>query len=283
MKKNLLMVLVSVAFVLFACNDSSREGEERTKDSTMSTPNSSTAVAVKEENVNIEADTTTMYCYVAYDNNKQDKRPVVLVVPEWWGLNDYVRGRAKQLAELGYFAIAVDMYGKGRMAETPDVAGATAGTFYKNPKLSIGRLRAALEKAKTYPQADSSRTAAIGYCFGGSMVINAAHLGMPLDGIVSFHGVLQTAPPSGNVKAKMLICNGAADPFVPAKDVANFKKQEDKAGVAYTFKDYPDATHAFTNPEATEKGKKFKMPIAYNEQADKNSWNDMQSFFRDLW
>jgi dienelactone hydrolase len=281
MKKILLAIVVAITFVLPGCNDSGSENSDEKDSATAS--KDSTVMVVKQENVNINADTTTMFCYVAYDNSKPDKRPIVLVVPEWWGLNDYVRGRARQLAELGYFAVAVDMYGKGKMAETPDVAGATAGTFYKNPKLATGRLQAALDVAKSYPEADSSKVAAIGYCFGGSMVINAANLGMPLDGIVSFHGGLQVAPPSKNVKAKMLICNGAADPFVPEKDVANFKKQEDNAGVVYTFKNYPDAKHAFTNPEATEKGKKFNMPIAYNEQADKNSWSDMQAFFSDLW
>ena len=116
------------------------------------------------------------------------------------------------------------------------------------------------------------------------MVLNAAKLGSPLDGVVSFHGGLQGVPPAKNtVKAKILVCNGAADPFVPAKDIAAFQKQLDSAGVPYTFKDYSDALHAFTNPQADEFAKKFKMPVGYNEAADKASWNDMKSFFADLW
>jgi dienelactone hydrolase len=141
-----------------------------------------------------------------------------------------------------------------------------------------------LDKAKSYSQADSSKTAAIGFCFGGSMVLNAAKLGAPLDGVVSFHGGLQGVPPAKNtVTSRILVLNGAADPYVPAQDITNFKKQLDSVGVPYTFKDYPGALHAFTNPEADELAKKFKMDVGYNAEADKNSWNDMKAFFADLW
>ena len=179
----------------------------------------------------------------------------------------------------------MDTYGNGRTADNPDAAMGYAGGFYKNPQLATGRLLATLDKAKTYPQADSSKTAAIGFCFGGTMVLNAAKLGAPLNGVVSFHGGLQgsTPPAKNSVKSKILVLNGAADPYVPAKDIATFKKQLDSAGVPYTFKDYPDAKHAFTNPQADEYAKKFKMGVGYNEAADKNSWNDMKSFFADLW
>jgi dienelactone hydrolase len=225
-----------------------------------------------------------MKSFVAYDESKTDKRPIVLVVPEWWGVTDFTKSKAKQLAQDGYFALVVDMYGNGKTADNPDAAMGYAGGFYKNPQLATSRLLAALAKAKTYPQADSSKTAAIGFCFGGSMVLNAAKLGAPLDGVVSFHGGLQGVPPAKNtVTSKILVLNGAADPYVPAQDIANFKKQLDSAGVPYTFKDYPDAKHAFTNPEADEFAKKFKMGVGYNEAADKSSWNDMKSFFADLW
>jgi dienelactone hydrolase len=225
-----------------------------------------------------------MKSFVAYDESKTDKRPIVLVVPEWWGVTDFTKSKAKQLAQDGYFALVVDMYGNGKTADNPDAAMGYAGGFYKNPQLATSRLLAALAKAKTYPQADSSKTAAIGFCFGGSMVLNAAKLGAPLDGVVSFHGGLQGVPPAKNtVTSKILVLNCAADPYVPAQDIANFKKQLDSSGVPYTFKDYPDAKHAFTNPEADEFAKKFKMGVGYNEAADKSSWNDMKSFFADLW
>ena len=282
MKNTLLTALIGSAFIFTACGG----GDSNTSSSTdtAAASDNSKPMAIKEENVDITADTTTMKSFVAYDESKTDKRPIVLVVPEWWGVTDFTKSKAKQLAQDGYFALVVDMYGNGKTADNPDAAMGYAGGFYKNPQLATSRLLAALAKAKTYPQADSSRTAAIGFCFGGSMVLNAAKLGAPLDGVVSFHGGLQGVPPEKNtVTSKILVLNGAADPYVPAQDIANFKKQLDSAGVPYTFKDYPDAKHAFTNPEADELAKKFKMGVGYNEAADKNSWNDMKSFFADLW
>ena len=235
---------------------------------------------IKTETEAIKADTTTLHCFFTY---KAAKSPIVLVVPEWWGLNDYARSRARQLAELGYFAVAVDLFGNGRTGETPDEAGKLSQPFYSNPALAKSRMDAALAKAQTYAQADSSRAAAIGYCFGGAMVLNAAKLGAPLKGIVSFHGNLAGAPPAkGAIKADMLICHGAADKLVPEQEVAVFKKQMDSVGAHYIFKDYPGAIHAFTNPQATEIGKKFNLPVAYNADADKNSWNEMQAFLHTI-
>jgi dienelactone hydrolase len=282
MKKTILTVLIGSALIFTACGGGG-SNTSSTADTAAASDNSK-PMAIKAENVDITADTTTMKSFVAYDESKTDKRPIVLVVPEWWGVTDFTRSKAKQLAQDGYFALVVDMYGNGKTADNPDAAMGYAGSFYKNPQLATSRLLAALAKAKTYPQADSSKTAAIGFCFGGSMVLNAAKLGAPLDGVVSFHGGLQGVPPAKNtVTSKILVLNGAADPYVPEQDVANFKKQLDSAGVPYTFKDYPDAKHAFTNPEADEFAKKFKMGVGYNEAADKNSWNDMNSFFADLW
>lgn len=282
MKHTFFPALVLATFILTGCGESSSSTSGT--DSTAANSDTTKTVSVKEESVDVTADTTTMKCYVAYDENNSGKKPIVLVVPEWWGVTDFTRNKAKQLAQEGYFALVVDMYGNGRTADNPDAAMANAGGFYKNPQMAAGRINAALEKAKTYPQADTARTAAIGFCFGGSMVLNAAKLGAPLDGVVSFHGGLQGVPPSKDaVKSKILVLNGQADSFVPAQDIANFKKQMDSAGVAYTFKDYPGALHAFTNPEADEYAKKFKLAVAYNEAADKNSWSDMKAFFADLW
>ena len=282
--KRTSFLLLFFAFLIFAGCGENNNNTPSSSDSTIASGDTTMAISIKEENVDIPEDTTTLKCFVAYDENKKGNAPIVLVVPEWWGLNDFTKSKARQLAEIGYFALVVDMYGQGTTADNPDAAKANAGGFYKNPQLATGRIEAALEKAKTYPQTDSSKTAAIGFCFGGSMVLNAAKLGADFDGVVSFHGGLQGVQPTKNtVKSKILVLNGAADPFVPAKDVANFKKQMDSAGVPYTFKDYPGALHAFTNPLADEYAKKFKMPVGYNEAADKNSWNDMKAFFADLW
>jgi dienelactone hydrolase len=283
MNKLFLVTLIVATLFITACNDNSGDGSN-SGDSTSTAIDTARQVNIKEENVNVAVDTTEMQCHVAYNENKTGGRPIVLVVPEWWGVTDFTKNKARQLAELGYFALVVDMYGRGKTADNPDAALAAATPFYSNPQMASGRLYAALTKAKSYFQADSSRTAAIGFCFGGSMVLNAAKLGIPLDGVVSFHGGLQGVPPKKNtVKSKILVLNGAADPFVPAKDVSAFKKQLDSAGVPYTFKDYPGALHAFTNPQADELGKKFKMPVAYNADADRQSWEEMKNFLNGLW
>lgn len=236
--------------------------------------------AFKEDEVTYAADTIMSKGYVVYDENKQGKRPAVLVVHEWWGLNDYPRTRAKQLAEMGYIAMAVDMYGNGKTAANPQEAMAMATPFYQNPQLAKTRLDAAIKKLKEYTQTDTANIAAIGYCYGGFVVLNAAKLGADLKGVVSFHGGLAGVPPQKDLlKAKVLVCHGEADKFVSPQEVAAFKKGMDSVGADYTFKSYANATHAFTNPLSTETGKKFNMPIEYNAAADTASWNDMKMFF----
>jgi len=236
-------------------------------------------VDIKEEPVTYTEDGINFKGYVTYDANQQGIRPAVLVVHEWWGLNDYPRSRAKQLAQLGYIAMAVDMYGDGKTGENPQTAQALATPYYKDPTLAKTRLDAAINKLKTFPQTDTSRMTAIGYCYGGYIVLNAAKLGADLKGVVSFHGDLSGVPVNKDLlKAKILVCHGEADQFVNP-EVAAFKKSMDSAGVDYTFRSYPNAVHAFTNPAATENGKKFKMPIAYNAAADAASWKDMKAFF----
>ena len=242
-----------------------------------------TAMQIKEEAVSYSADTVTMNGFVAYDASTDKKRPVVLIVHEWWGLNDYTRSRARQLAALGYLAMAIDMYGNGKQGDNPEMAGQLATPFYKDPAMAKVRFDAALAKVKLMPQADTNQVAAIGYCFGGTQVLNMAKLGSPLAGVVSFHGGLAGVPADKNLlKAPILVCHGEADSFVPAAEVAAFKKQMDSIGANYTFKSYANATHAFSNPEATEKGKKFNIPISYNAAADSSSWNDMKVFFAQI-
>ena len=282
MKHILFAALVGNAVIFSACGGAGSNTSSTTDTATVAT-SAPGSMSIKEENVDIAADTTLMKSFVAYPEG-QGRKPIVLVVPEWWGVRDFTKSKAKQLAEDGYFALVVDIYGNGTTADNPEAAMGYASGFYKNPQLSTSRLIAALEKAKSYPQADSSKTAAIGFCFGGSMVLNAAKLGAPLDGVVSFHGGLQGVTPAKNtVTSKILVLNGAADSYVPAQDIANFKKQLDSVGVPYTFKDFPGALHAFTNPQADEYAKQFKMNVGYNADADKNSWNDMKTFFADLW
>jgi dienelactone hydrolase len=235
---------------------------------------------IKEEVVTYSSNGLSMKGFIAYDENIKGKRPAILVVHEWWGLNDYVKMRVRKLAELGYIAMAADMYGDGKIALNPTDAQAFATPFYTNPNLAKSRLDAAMTKLKEYSQTDQSNIAAIGYCFGGYIVLNYAKLGADLKGVVSFHGGMGGVPVDKSLlKAKVLVCHGASDKFVPIKDVESFKHKLDSIGVENTLKVYPNATHAFTNPDATKTGKQFNMPIEYNPDADRDSWNDMKIFF----
>ncbi len=270
--KKLQLTGAAAMLLLIACNSNSTS-------KTMETGK----VSIKEESVSYSGDSVTMKGFVAWNEATDAKRPVVLIVPEWWGLTDYAKNRAKQLAELGYLAIAVDMYGNGTIVDNPEAAGKLAGPFYQNPQMAKARFDAAVAKIKTYPMADTTKIAAIGYCFGGGIVLNVARLGENLKGAVCFHGSLNGVPLDKKLlKADILVCNGEADKFVNAEEVDKFKKAMDEAGASYTFRSYPGATHAFTNPAATETGKKFNMPIAYNAAADTASFNEMKLFFEKI-
>jgi dienelactone hydrolase len=218
--------------------------------------------------------------YLAYDENIEGRRPGMLVVDEWWGLSDYGRKRARMLAELGYTALAVDMYGEGKLAEHPSDAGKLATELMKNFDVAKARFTAAMDFLKLQDTVDSSRIAAIGYCFGGGVVLNMARQGVDLKGVASFHGGLTAVKPSqpGSVKAKILVLNGADDKFTPSEQIEGFKQEMKSAGADFQFISYLGAVHSFTNPEATELGKKFNMPIAYNADADRKSWDELKEF-----
>lgn len=240
--------------------------------------------AVVGEEVAYESDGTTLKGYIAYDDQVQGKRPGILVVHEWWGHNEYVRERARMLAALGYTALALDMYGDGKQADHPEDAGKFASEVRSNMPEAEKRFRAALALLRLHPTVDAKKIAAIGYCFGGGIVLEMARRGVDLKGVVSFHGSLATTNPArkGEVKARLLVLNGADDPFTKPEQVAAFKEEMKKAEVDYTFIDYPGAKHAFTNPQADRFGEEFNMPLAYNPEADKQSWSEMQRFFSKL-
>lgn len=235
---------------------------------------------VQGRTVEYNAQGIVMKGYFAYDENIKGKRPGVLVVHEWWGLNEYARKRVRMLAELGYSALAVDMFGEGKQAGHPDDAGKFASELMKNFDVAKARFVAAADFLKQQPTTDPTRIAAIGYCFGGGVVLNMARQGIDLKGVVSFHGSLNPVLPaqSGSVKAKVLVLHGADDKFIPPDQVEAFKQEMKAAGADFKFTSYPGAVHSFTNPDATEMGKKFNMPIAYNARADKESWNEMKGF-----
>jgi dienelactone hydrolase len=271
MKLNPTLSIATLATVMLftSCKDSDKKKETEMKEPKL-----------KEENITYTGDNVTMNGYVVYDENIEGARPAVLVVHEWWGLNDYSKMRARELAKLGYIAMAVDMYGDGKQADNPDSALKLAMPFYTNPQMAKTRFDAAFAKLKTYPQADAAKMGAIGYCFGGAQVLNMAKLGDDLKGVVSFHGNLNVVPANKDLlKAEILVCHGAADPMVLNTEVELFKKQMDSIGAKYTVKSYEGAMHAFTNPNATALGEKFKLGIKYNAAADTASWSDMKAFF----
>lgn len=237
--------------------------------------------AIVSRTVEYHANGTRLVGYLAYDDSVKGRRPGVLVVHEWWGLNDYVKSRARQLAELGYVAFAIDMYGDGKQADHPDQAGAFAKEVGEKWNDAKARFRAGLELLKRQPITDPTRVAAIGYCFGGGIVLNMAREGFDLKGVVSFHGTLASPVKArpGIVKAQVLVLTGEADPFVPQEDVSNFKKEMENAGVDYRVIEYPGAKHAFTNPDADRFGQQFNLPLAYDAEADKASWDEMKGFF----
>lgn len=226
-------------------------------------------------------DNTVLRGYVAYDDAVKGKRPGVLVVHEWWGHNEYARKRADMLAALGYTALAVDMYGEGRQAAHPEDAGKFAGALRQNLPLAKARFLAALEVLGQQFTVDADRIAAIGYCFGGAVVLQMAREGVDLKGVASFHGSLDTDRPAqpGTVKAKILVAHGGADPFIPPEHITGFFREMNEAGADYRFIVYGGAKHSFTNPQADQYGAQFKLPLQYNVQADAASWTDLQAFF----
>lgn len=241
-------------------------------------------IGLVEKDVEYSADGVKLKGYLVYDGDIKGKRPGILVVHEWWGQNEYARKRARMLAELGYTAFALDMYGDGKLATHPDDAGKFAMEVSKNIETAKARFMAAYSLLKSQGTTDPNKIAAIGYCFGGGVVLNMARIGTDLKAVVSFHGSLQPIKPAepNKVKAFILVCNGADDPFTTKEQIDAFKTEMDSAGVKYKFINYPGATHSFTNPAADSLGKKFNMPIGYNEKADKESWEEMKNLFKQV-
>jgi len=235
--------------------------------------------AIIEKNINYSVDGKEFKGYISYDDSSNKPRPGIIVVHEWWGHNDYARKRARMLAELGYTAIALDMYGEGKQAGHPGDASKFSSVLKQNLPLAEKRFMAAYRLLQQQAQTDKENIAAIGYCFGGGIVLAMARRGVELKAVASFHGGLGLgAPVKNKLNTRILVLNGEADPFVKPKQIEAFKKEMNAAGVDYEFVGYPGAKHAFTNPQADEFGKKFKIPLAYNKRADERSWQKMKEF-----
>lgn len=237
---------------------------------------------IKGQEVEYKSDGTTLKGYLAYDDSVSGKRPGVLVVHEWWGHNDYARKRADMLAGLGYTALAVDMYGEGKNTKHAEDAQKFMTEVLNNMDVAQKRFNAAMDLLKAQPTVNPDDIAAIGYCFGGGVVLYMASVGTDLDGVVSFHGSLGAAgkPEPGAVKAKILVFAGGADPFVPQEVVDTFKAQMDEANADYKVIVFPGVKHSFTNPAADEYGKNNDLPLEYNKEADEKSWAEMQEFLK---
>lgn len=237
--------------------------------------------SVQGKDVDYSSEGIVMKGYLSYNMKIKGKQPGVLVVHEWWGHNEYARKRARMLAEVGYTALAVDMYGDGRQAMHPDEAGKFSSELMKNFDIARARFMTALDFLKQLPNVDPNRIAAIGYCFGGAIVLNMARQGVGLKGIASFHGNLTAIRPAqpGGVKAKILVFHGADDKFITQEQIEAFKQEMKTAGADFQFISYPGVIHSFTNPDADTYAKKFNLPVAYNAEADRKSWEELQKFF----
>lgn len=237
--------------------------------------------AIAGEEVSYQVNGSTFNGYIARPAKATTNGGGVLVVHEWWGHVDYVRRRADMLAELGYVAMAVDMYGDGKVADHPEDAGKFMREVLGNMEAGEKRFRAAFDLLKRQPGVEDGKIGAIGYCFGGAMVLEMARRGVPLASVASFHGSLGGLSPigPGGVEARVLVLNGADDPFIKAEHISKFKQDMDAAGADYRFINYPGAVHSFTNPAATERGQKFGLPLAYDADVDARSWAEMKALF----
>lgn len=241
----------------------------------------SSEAAIVARDVEYKEGAAVLEGYVAYDDASQGRRPGVLVVHEWTGLGRYAKKRAEQLAGLGYVAFAADIYGQGIRPDNPKDAGAQASIYKNDRNLMRRRVLAGLEELKKQPLVDASRLAAIGYCFGGTAVLELARTGADLRGVVSFHGGLDMPNPEDTkkIKAKVLILHGADDPYAPVSQLSAFEEQLKAARVDWQVHLYGGAVHSFTNPDS---GNDPLKGAAYNESADRRSWEAMKAFFKEI-
>jgi dienelactone hydrolase len=243
---------------------------------------STSSAAIRIEAITYKHGDVRLIGYLAYDDSLKGRRPAVLLVHEWWGLNDYIKMRTVQVASLGYIAFAADIYGNGFATKDMNEAGALAGKFRGGDrKLLRERVNAGLQVLRDQGLTDKKRIAAIGYCFGGTTVLELARSGADIAGVVSFHGGLDTPNPDDakNIKAKVLVLHGADDPNVPARQVNAFQDEMRKAKVDWQMVSFGGAVHSFTNPDS---GSDTSRGVAYNEKADKRSWEYMKLFFAEI-
>jgi dienelactone hydrolase len=237
--------------------------------------------SVHTETLTYPAGGKTLRSFLAFDESLVGKRPGIVLFGEWWGLNEYLKRRARQIAELGYVALAADVYGDAKTAADAKEAGALMNGLFADMPATNERIKGAIAALAARPEVDATRLGAMGYCLGGALSLHAARLGLDLKGVASFHGSLDKthAAKKGDVKAKVLVCHGADDKFVSPEQLESFKQEMRELGADLKFVSYPGALHGFTNPEATENGRRNSLPLAYDENADRKSWEEMKSFW----
>jgi len=222
--------------------------------------------------------------YLVHDDATSGRRPGIIVVHEWWGHDAYARRRADMLARQGYTAFALDMYGTGKLADHPRDAGAFAKEVVATKGAMHARFKAAYDLLKKHRTVDASKMAAIGYCFGGNVVLDMARAGLDLDGVVGFHASLTATvtAKTGGVRARVRVFNGADDPFIKPDNLKALKEGMKAAGADFQYVAYPGVVHSFTSTDATERGKRLKMPLRYDAAADRDSWEKTLAFFRQI-
>ncbi len=276
MKRNPTYLLAAcLLLLLWSCSTPKSEEKQAAEEK------ESNQIEVPKGEITYSADTIDMKGYFATKASTGTKVPGVLVIHEWWGHNDYARRRADMLADLGYVALAIDMYGDGKVAEHPEDAGKFSSMVFQNMDQSRAKFEAALKALKDHPNVDPDKIAAIGYCFGGAVAFNMANAGYDLDAVAGFHSSLGLAiPPNAEtLKAKILVCNGADDGFIQPAAIDAFKEAYANVGADLEYISYPGAVHSFTSKEADANGEKFNLPLAYNAEADSASWAKMQELF----
>lgn len=272
MRLNPTYFIATVLLALGAC--SAPKTEEKTSEP-------EAEVNIPKGEVTYSSDTINMKGYFATNAQTGEKVPGILVIHEWWGHNEYARQRADMLADLGYVALAIDMYGDGKTADHPEDAGKFAGMVFQNIDQSRAKFEAAIKTLQDHPNVDPDRIAAIGYCFGGTVAFNMANAGYDLDAVAAFHSslALPIAPDQELLKAKILVCNGADDGFIQPESIDAFKAAYEGIGADLEYISYPGAVHSFTSKEADANGAKFNLPLAYNAAADSASWEEMKELF----
>jgi dienelactone hydrolase len=263
--KNIIATLLLVSAV--SCGHMKKEKEKSLKESY------SPKVSFTEKGKNYAAK-------VGIPKDMKDKVPLIVIVHEWWGRTPYIMHRSEMLNKEGYATLPVDLYGDGKVTETPADAQALATPFYQNPQMGVDLLNKYIDEAKKDPHVDPSKVYVIGYCFGGTQALNLARSGADVKGVASFHGGLESSLKSQGIKAKVLAMNGLADKMVPAAQRKAFEKEMKDLKADYKIVNYKGAMHAFTNPHATELGKKYNIPIAYNKKADEGSWKELMKFLK---